>query len=377
MVNKQSGFRLRRLRILPVVFALSYILLAAKPASKEWTLEPAGSMQLKPGDSSVQISQSGSTQIAGNVVQSKDSRTAAPAGSIVPFSTSIKYGYFKKDGTLIMVRNLRSNVAMDERGWIEYDKSPSTMMLYSIGGSDSRIVHALGYPFFRTGRRFILRSDQKAISEMDQLGEILWSREFPSIITAFAVGKTIAVVGLLDGSLHEVNNKGEEIVEIRPTGSKVQCIYGTAVSDDGNILTLVSGQEPQMFLVFRKEASGFKLIKSQTLKPETQSSCAMGFSSDNGFELMVNKETSLYYRLSTNKSAQIPTWILPVHPSRVSIFSLSKDIVILHADSSIILIDGGTIVLKKTLPGTTVVPEDGHFDIIDADTLYRYVAVPR
>lgn len=134
------------------------------------------------------------------------------------------------------------------------------------------------------GRFFFVRDDSQGVSEIDRSGKPLWNGEFPAPITAVALTDTLSAWGLLDGSIHLIETGGAVNSVIKPasTGlsSRFSCLYGVALSPDGNMVAALFGLEPQHFAVFERDANGFRLMYDMKLIRSLRSGQLFAFAAD-------------------------------------------------------------------------------------------------
>ncbi len=175
--------------IFAILAGIAYFLVCAIPLPKELVLSPAWSTPLP--------AERGVTGLAAS------SGAAQPrsAGEAIPFSLGPRFGYFAPDGDLILVAAPAYGVALSPDAYAAYDRLSSGFTITSPSGTAIAKVEALGYPFFSASRRFVIGPDQAEVSELAADGTVAWTRRFGSIATAFSASPSLAVFGLLDGSI--------------------------------------------------------------------------------------------------------------------------------------------------------------------------------
>lgn len=107
-----------------------------------------------------------------------------------------------------------------------------------------------------SGRFLIVTTDRTSLEEANSQGDVLWKRDFGTVITAIDVTSNELVVGLLDGSLVLLGKDGRESFAYSPGGSRVPVIYGVGLAPDARYIAVVSGLSPQRFtLLERRDVS--------------------------------------------------------------------------------------------------------------------------
>lgn len=219
-----------------LLFTAAYLLIFSSPLKKEPVFRPAWVQDLtKP------------TQVApGSKAQT------------VGFKIGDVFGYTTSDGAIKYLDTDQFNVAMADDYFINYSSVSTNLVEKDSSGRIVLTVNTRGYPLFKGGRFFIINTDRTALSELDQQGTTLWSRDFGSLITSMDANVDEVVVGLLDGSVDVVGKDGKVSFRYTPSGSKIPIVYGCAISPDGGHIAVVSGLDPQRFTLLGKDKATFR-----------------------------------------------------------------------------------------------------------------------
>jgi len=146
------------------------------------------------------------------------------------------------------------------------------------------IAQSDGASYKARGRSFILRPDQQGVMETDQAGVSLWTHEFGSPLTAGSVSAATTAWGLLNGSIQVLGQEGRLLDELKPSehavSSAYPCVYGVAISENGQAIAALYGLDPQYFLVFAKKNHGYELVFEKKLENQVVSDQAVSFSGD-------------------------------------------------------------------------------------------------
>jgi hypothetical protein len=200
----------------------------------------------------------------------------------MPFSQAGRIGYFRVSGEGILSMEAlgdavaadfafarRSGPGNDQENPIVFS-SPDGRTLFELEGP--------GYPILGKGRFLVASDDDQALAEYDVSGRLLWRRAFPSIMTALDIGAEALAIGCLDGSVIVLDGQGRELHRSRPGGSRIQAVYGLALSADAERLALVSGIDPQRFQVLERKRGLYKVIFHAALESDFRRAVLVEFS---------------------------------------------------------------------------------------------------
>ena len=167
-------------------------------------------------------------------------------------------GYLDSDHELLTLFQAERMAA--DRHWIAVSGDDGLSLMEPDGRLISRIQDS-GYPIVRNGQLFLYRNDSGILSKINpQNGRYLWSMEYISAITVLdgIPGKTL--VGLLDGRVELIDDSGKVLLKYRPGGSRVEAVYGGALSGDGSKIALISGLDPQRFVLLEERKNGYRPV---------------------------------------------------------------------------------------------------------------------
>ena len=130
-----------------------------------------------------------------------------------------------------------------------------------------------GTPMVLGDHYLICDSAEAMLQEVGTSGDVIWSWEGVSPVTALAVSDLLVAFGTLDGSVYLFRKDGNSrIIEPLP-GSHDAVIYGLSLSDNGNLLSLVAGGKNQYLILYKRDTSfyyqesGRYLLKSHYIRP--------------------------------------------------------------------------------------------------------------
>jgi hypothetical protein len=253
----------RRLTAAGVAAAgILYFLACAFPLQKELLLAPVWSRSL-------------------SAAPAAPGAAAAPdKGSPIPFRLGGRFGYFGADGSVYFAAVAAYGVAIAPDAFATYDRLSEGFSVKSPSGTEIARVSAVGYPFFAAGRRFLIGPDQATVSELSKGGAAAWTYQFPSVVTAFDASPSLAVFGLMDGSIVGLDGSGAAVLDFAPGGSRIAGVYGAAVSPDGLLVAAMTGADKQRLVVLEKRSAAYRVTYHRYLASDYRRPVFMAFTAD-------------------------------------------------------------------------------------------------
>jgi hypothetical protein len=300
----------KRIAIVGVIVAgLVYFLVCAVPLKKELLLVPEWSKSLSSATSPVEAVQgagakpsaappaSAATRIGANsslatsqstnsslaTSQSTNSSLAtnqSSTSSPLPFRLGDLFGYFTDDGKILFAERVSYGVALAPDAYATYDSQSEGFTIHSPSGKELSRVTSPGYPFFAAGRRFVIGPDQATVSELGEGAAAVWSYQFPSIVTAFDASPSLAVFGLMDGTILGFDRSGKVALDFAPGGSRIAGVYGVAVSPDGLLAAAITGADKQRLVVLEKRSTAYRVAYHRYLSSDYRRPVAIAFTDD-------------------------------------------------------------------------------------------------
>ena len=212
---------------------LVYFLVAARPVPREIILTPKWI----------------------NSLETEDPIIFKPNNSdyLFPFTLGYHFGYIDSSGQFIVNRIKAGDIYLSGNMWTEYSPEPSVIEVKNIEGETIiNIENPRGYPVLLDNRVFILGSEQNSLSEIDRNGKVIWIYEFGSVLTDMDVAAGLVAAVSVDGIVEILDNQGKRIYFFQPGGSRLEAIYGCAISRDGTRIGIISGYDPQRFLLLER-----------------------------------------------------------------------------------------------------------------------------
>jgi len=231
--------RTRILFIISIIVFFIYFFIAARPIPREIVLIPRWINTLNT-----------------RVYQDTSASFRSVSGDHYPFSLGSRFGFVSSSGDFLINRERTQEISLGKNMWTEYPAEPDSIVINNIlYGNEILVQNPGGYPFILDDRIFILGSEQNSLSEISGSGNVLWSYDFGSPLTAIDAAAGLVVTGSLDGLIEVFNSFGERIFHFETSGSRYLVILGCAISHNGNYIGVISGIDQQRFMLFERAGS--------------------------------------------------------------------------------------------------------------------------
>ena len=140
-----------------------------------------------------------------------------------------------------------------------------------------------GKEFVLQAKTVIVNNELPKNQNTDSLHMDRLSRTFISPISIFNKKESRSLVGLLNGRFYILDDTDSIIFEYMPAGSRIKGVYGGTLSEDGLEVALISGLEPQRFLLLKERAGSFHFKFQHRLETDFRRPVFMKFVSDDRF----------------------------------------------------------------------------------------------
>jgi hypothetical protein len=286
---------------------LVYFFVCAEPLPRELCLAPTWSKAVPPAAAELQA------------------MPVSASSHLHSFRLTSSFGYYDDAGSTIAAATVPFGAAVSDRGYVVYDRNPAAALaLKSPDGSMLSRIVVPGYPFFGGGRLFVMHPGQAAVSEIGSDGAGIWTRSFSSIVTAFDASPTMALFGLMDGTLVGLDRSGKEVLDFAPGGSRIEGIYGCAVSPDGLMAAAICGLDRQRLVVLEKRSAAYRVTWHRYLDSDFRRPVAMAFTSD-GRYLAFERDPGLGVY---DRGSRIESFVGSRALSGIGLYSPERDILL-------------------------------------------------
>ena len=270
----------KRFAVAGVVAAgIVYFLFCATPLHKELILVPGWTRSVAQAPVASPAKIGGLPQDTA-LRSTPSAASGKTSGAPIPFRLGDRCGYFTPEGSLLFTATVSYGVAMAGDAFARYERLSEGFMIESPGGAGIVRVSSVGYPFFAAGRRFVVKPDQAAVSELGKGGEAAWTYQFTSIVTAFGASPSVAVFGLMDGSIVGLDRSGAVVLDFSPGGSRLSGVYGVTASPDGLLVAAVTGIDRQRLVVMEKRSAAYRVTYHRYLASDYRRPVNIAFTPD-------------------------------------------------------------------------------------------------
>jgi len=180
----------------------------------------------------------------------------------IPFRLGNSFGYFRKDGSFTYTGNIMFGVTMNDSVFCNFPKISEEVIIQDYLGRIYSKFKSAGYPMIRENRLFFISTNRAGISEWNFDGEKLWFREFQSVITDFVVNENLLILGLSNGSLKILDNRGSTVDSHEFSFGAYHVAYGCALSGNNEKIAVISGINPQSITLLEFRENSFVPVKT-------------------------------------------------------------------------------------------------------------------
>lgn len=198
----------------------------------------------------------------------------------VPFMVKDFFGYVSPDGSEVFRDSLQYRVALTPQVFCNYDRSGNSLIIRDPVENYMFPVAVPGYPLARDGLLFIISADLSGVTALDSSGEILFERRFTSLISSIDSRDGTVSIGLLRGITELVDTGGNTIASLESKGSRIDSVYGTAVSSSGAFIAVMHGIDPQYVTLYKRQAGEYVPEKRFLLDGQLRRQAVLSFSND-------------------------------------------------------------------------------------------------
>jgi hypothetical protein len=229
-------------------------------------------------------------------------------GDLIPFELGRRFGYVGTQGHFTLNRLKQGYVSLSKDIWAEYQALPESIDIRNPQNDQIiTIKNSRGYPIFLDNRIFIINHEQTSLSLADKSGTIQWTHDFSSPLTYMDAAADLILTGSLDGTVELLDNSGRLIFPpYEPGGSRYSVILGCRISRDGSRLAIVSGIDPQRFLLLERSGGSYKVIYHEFLLEGFRREVHLAFI-DNDRRIVFERKGGLgIYTIQTRNSLYLP-----------------------------------------------------------------------
>lgn len=195
--------------------------------------------------------------------------------ALIPVHVRNRAAYFDENFHLVSSRQAPGLSA--ERDWMAVPE-PDSVSVFDVQGRLRFRIKSTAMPVVRDGHLYLLDNSSGRIEMCSpENGAGIWHRDSLSPLTSLdsAAGRTL--LGFLDGHAELISPDGKVEMTYRPGGSRVEAVYGAALSDDAAAIALISGLDPQRFILLEEKKNGFRPVTHHETGTDFRRSVPVGF----------------------------------------------------------------------------------------------------
>lgn len=236
-------------------------------------------------------------------------------------------GYFTESGKLLSLETFPFKAAISQRYYAPYNTYGSSIDFFAPDGKKAGTITESGFPLFDTERIFVFLAGGASFVECDSDGKRKWEYNGTVPITAFDSSASGCVAGFADGTVRQFSSDGTVIQKFAPGGSDFQVILGAALSSDGSMIALVSGQNRQRFVLMKKYDAQTKIVFHEYIAQSSPRQRLVEFSKDGSVVWYNYKDTLGIVDTKGGKSSHLPIrgQAISLEESGDLVFVLTKD----------------------------------------------------
>lgn len=201
----------------------------------------------------------------------------------IPFKLGQNLGYFTESGKILKTETFSYKASITPFQYVTYGTDSSEMPFYNPKGELLGTIKNYGFPYFSGEKKFLFLPGGSSFSKLNDDGSVKWTYEGYAPITAFSASENGAVAGLADGNLLSFDSEGNVDQEFRPVGSAYNVILGAAVSNNGNYIAAVSGQDEQRFILAEKINGYMEVVFHKYLGSDSNRQVLVKFSKNEDY----------------------------------------------------------------------------------------------
>jgi len=202
------------------------------------------------------------------------------SGEKIPYIYKNHAGYFTKDLEESWGVKIKDGITLLDSSFINSSRDKKIIQIRNFDGDIKFSIEDDGYPFSISDRLYVISRDRKSLYEIEE-GRVKWSRSFNYIITSIDGNFDTTVIGFAKGFFTVLDSDGEITFDYEPGGSRVSIIYSVVISKDSKYIGIVSGLDPQRFILYERRGVEYKPYYTTTLKDEIRKSVKLFITSNN------------------------------------------------------------------------------------------------
>ena len=204
-------------------------------------------------------------------------RNTSPQDELIPYKLRDKIGYFTKEGKICCLVSAPFKSTISNKWYCTYNASNEKADIFFADGTKACTIEEKGFPFLDEDRIYIMQPGGTSFIKFSETGKRQWNYEYYAPITSFSSSRGGTVAGYSDGTVVSFDESGSISQKFNPGGSDVEVILGTAISEDGNRIACISGQNNQRFIVAEKKSGHSRIVFHEYLENQLNTQTLVKF----------------------------------------------------------------------------------------------------
>ena len=291
--------------ILAAILSVLFILFAVKPLSTEYQFIPEWKIDV----TNPNLKQADSNQ------------------KIHHYKLGQTLGYFTEDGKITNFVSFPFKASVSEYYYTTYNTNNKSSQIFNPDGTEKSRINISGFPMIDNENIFVFLPGGSAFVMCDSDGNRMWEFSGAVPITAFDSSKSGVACGFADGTVRVLDLTGRVIQNFIPGGSDYPVILGVAISNAGDMIATVSGQNKQRFVLAKKNGTQTKIIFHEFLDISDPSQKLVKFSDNDNYVYYVSGDKLGIVDTQTKKHIHINIsgQAISLRENNNSVFLLTKD----------------------------------------------------
>ena len=212
-----------------------------------------------------------------------------PESHLVPFKLSDNIGYFDTQGNLVYKYNISQRFTISDNYFILYSNDSTSFNVQKQNGEVVLKKSFAGFPYLFEDKLFVFSPGGNTVSQFDLEGNLKFQYQSYAPLLSFSQGKDCSVLGFADGELCTIFPESDIKISTYPGGSDYQIIYGSDISDSGDLIACVCGYDKQRFVLYKRTGSQQKPIFHEYIEEQTTEPVEVFFTSDSKYAYYSSK----------------------------------------------------------------------------------------
>ncbi|MDR0513054.1 MAG: WD40 repeat domain-containing protein [Treponema sp.] len=185
----------------------------------------------------------------------------------MPFRIGPRHGFINRYGNFLINQTTTNHLASSETFWAEHGATPEQISVMNPHGNLALTIdNPQGFPLFLDGRVFIVGAEENSLTAIGEAGQMLWQHDLTAPLTAIDAANGRVLAGTLNGAIELLDFEGRQVIApFEPGGSRLQAIFGVAISASGTQLAVISGIDQQRFLLLEQAGDIFRVAHHEFL----------------------------------------------------------------------------------------------------------------